>query len=318
MVYRFREARVDPDVLVGAPMVAKETRFELSEHDKVAFHSSFAETQCKAREFALRFNDAVSRAAPLTGLGEAVAKIDFLPCCVYTWYEKDVQRGVLVEKRLDPSQYTKWNGNNGYVKGAARVKPSDSSELAALVAAAAQLESKATGAGTGTVAGVGGVGERTVLPVLRESDEEDAESGFDDVSDSEASGAGSGGDGDDVVTGAHGTRAPPVHAPTAVRPEQFIHAFSHFTHYASKRKMLVCDLQGELDKTATPATFWLTDPVIHYKSQSGRKHVYGRTDRGATGVSEFFSSHVCNDVCRALRLPGSRGPVQSRQRTTPS
>ena len=81
--------------------------------------------------------------------------------------------------------------------------------------------------------------------------------------------------------------------------------FSHLTYYTSKRKMLVCDLQGELCEDPAPPTFWLTDPVIHYKSRAGRKHVYGRTDRGAKGVSHMNSSHVCNDVCRALGLPGS-------------
>ena len=55
--------------------------------------------------------------------------------------------------------------------------------------------------------------------------------------------------------------------------------FSHFTHRYTKRKKMVCDLQGVLNKSASPPVFELTDPVIHYASTRGRKNVYGRTDR---------------------------------------
>lgn len=36
--------------------------------------------------------------------------------------------------------------------------------------------------------------------------------------------------------------------------------------------------------------------------------MYGRTDLGRKGMREFFRTHVCNDVCRLLDLPGSRSP----------
>ena len=43
-------------------------------------------------------------------------------------------------------------------------------------------------------------------------------------------------------------------------------AFSCFSYYYTKRKMLVCDLQGILDMSATPPIFQTADPVVHYRS----------------------------------------------------
>lgn len=76
-------------------------------------------------------------------------------------------------------------------------------------------------------------------------------------------------------------------------------AFSHFTYRYTQRKLLVCDLQGVLT-TAPSATFQFTDPVIHYRSSAGRKHVFGRTDRGKKGISAFFQTHECSDLCKML------------------
>ena len=50
---------------------------------------------------------------------------------------------------------------------------------------------------------------------------------------------------------------------------EIIQAFSHFTYVFTRRKMLVCDLQGVLDVSCSPPCFELTDPVIHYTSRSG-------------------------------------------------
>jgi hypothetical protein len=85
----------------------------------------------------------------------------------------------------------------------------------------------------------------------------------------------------------------------AVHAVDVILAFSHFSFWFSKRKFLVCDLQGELDETRSPQTFFLTDPVIHYASRH-RTAVYGRTDHGRKGIANFFDTHVCNAVCKAL------------------
>eukprot|EP00282_Hemiselmis_andersenii_P035154 CAMPEP_0169443004 /NCGR_PEP_ID=MMETSP1042-20121227/9126_1 /TAXON_ID=464988 /ORGANISM="Hemiselmis andersenii, Strain CCMP1180" /LENGTH=724 /DNA_ID=CAMNT_0009554207 /DNA_START=221 /DNA_END=2396 /DNA_ORIENTATION=+ len=90
-------------------------------------------------------------------------------------------------------------------------------------------------------------------------------------------------------------------------PEDVPQAFSHFSYEHSKKKMLVCDLQGVLDSTQQPHLFELTDPVIHYASQSGRANVYGRTDKGKKGMNAFFRTHKCNGVCELLKLVSGGG-----------
>lgn len=78
-------------------------------------------------------------------------------------------------------------------------------------------------------------------------------------------------------------------------------AFSHFTYRYTQKKVLVCDLQGVLDTSSpTGPCFQFTDPVIHFKSRRGRNNVFGRTDRGPKGVHDFFKSHTCSPLCRAL------------------
>merc|ERR1712167_318467 len=80
-------------------------------------------------------------------------------------------------------------------------------------------------------------------------------------------------------------------------------AFTHFTYVASNRKKMVCDLQGVLDmETQFPPMFEFTDPCIHYASMHNRSHVFGRTDRGRKGMREFFETHKCNALCKALGL----------------
>ncbi|CAM9785669.1 unnamed protein product, partial [Hapterophycus canaliculatus] len=90
--------------------------------------------------------------------------------------------------------------------------------------------------------------------------------------------------------------------------ECFPQAFSHFSYFETRRKMLVCDLQGVLSCSAAgegrAGVFELTDPVIHYKSKSGRRQVYGRTDLGRKGMDKFFDTHRCNAVCRLLGIGG--------------
>ena len=82
--------------------------------------------------------------------------------------------------------------------------------------------------------------------------------------------------------------------------EDIPQAFSCFSYKYSKRKYLVCDLQGVLDQTRSPPCFELTDPVIHYRSTNNRKNVFGRTDRGQSGMDAFFKTHTCSELCHAL------------------
>jgi len=89
-------------------------------------------------------------------------------------------------------------------------------------------------------------------------------------------------------------------SPITIKREDVPQAFSHFSYRLSKRKQLICDLQGVLDESAVPPMFKFTDPVIHHTSDSGRKNVYGRTDRGKDGTDDFFKTHVCSELCRMM------------------
>ncbi|CAM9600243.1 unnamed protein product [Ectocarpus sp. 4 AP-2014] len=90
----------------------------------------------------------------------------------------------------------------------------------------------------------------------------------------------------------------------APKAECYPQAFSHFSYWQTRRRMLVCDLQGVLSSSAPgedrAGVFELTDPIIHYRSKSGRTQVYGKTDLGKSGMNKFFETHRCNDVCRLL------------------
>ena len=65
---------------------------------------------------------------------------------------------------------------------------------------------------------------------------------------------------------------------------------------------MVCDLQGVFNTDMVPPTIELTDPAIHYASSRGRRSVFGRTDKGRSGMKAFFSTHKCTYVCKSLHL----------------
>jgi hypothetical protein len=107
-------------------------------------------------------------------------------------------------------------------------------------------------------------------------------------------------EGDDVSEEEEKARTHPAAAPLSFTAADIPQAFSHFSHLFSRRKMMVCDLQGVLDADCSPPMYRLTDPVIHYSSSRGRTNVFGRTDRGRKGVSSFFRTHTCSALCRAI------------------
>ena len=76
--------------------------------------------------------------------------------------------------------------------------------------------------------------------------------------------------------------------------EDIPQAFSHWTYQYTKRELLVCDLKG----TAGKSQFTFTDPAIH-STEPGK---YGGTDHGDKGKLRFFETHVCNSLCKRLRL----------------
>lgn len=292
---------------LGPEMVAKESKHVGEENRKIDFHVSFARTQRRAQRIANKFNqrvtDRLKIVCPPDGMPR-VWKISFLSCSVYTFLDGGAERSVLAEKRLI-GRYTKFNGNNGYVHeadgvGASVVEPSE-----------------------GPRGGRSRVEE--MMGVIDEGEEEESDS------DAASCASGDGGDGDGGgVIGMKGKATAAVAAANAAsgsgddrgervagngtrvffsfdpEPESYVQAFSHFSYRYTRRKMLVCDLQGVQSTSVVgedhEGVFELTDPVIHYRSASGRKQVYGRTDFGRKGIHKFFETHYCNDVCRLLGL----------------
>jgi hypothetical protein len=86
-------------------------------------------------------------------------------------------------------------------------------------------------------------------------------------------------------------------------------AFSCWSYWYTKRQYLVCDLQGVLDMKCRPPLFELTDPVIHTTRRRGEK--YGRTNRGRRGVTAFFKTHKCSELCRSLKKRWVSGPARA-------
>src|SRR5690606_6654901 len=91
---------------------------------------------------------------------------------------------------------------------------------------------------------------------------------------------------------------------------QTLQAFSHFTYQYSSTdffyiklirlggQLIVVDLQGLLDSKSN--TFYLTDPAIHTVKNYLEK--YGNSNLGTDGINAFFRTHVCNNVCKKLKL----------------
>ncbi len=70
-------------------------------------------------------------------------------------------------------------------------------------------------------------------------------------------------------------------------------ALAHFSWVKSKGDYLVCDIQG----VRSSDKYELSDPAVHSIDQR-----FGTTDLGLIGMFMFFSTHVCNDLCRSLRI----------------
>ncbi|CAM9853923.1 unnamed protein product [Pylaiella littoralis] len=296
LVFGLQELNSRCGVVVGPKMVAKQSRHVGAENDTMDFHRSFAMTQVMAQRIAKRFNGRVRRR--LNGIHPdgrmmRVWDISFLPCSVYTFLDGGSFRSVLVEKKLI-GRYTKFNGNNGYVRG--------------------DVVETTAGAGAASPAGAHGAEAQTraavTMGVIEECDE-------DDDSDSDGASCASRGDEDGapdeedaevLLSSVHDDDDDGVSTLFSFdpSPECFVQAFSHFSYRNSGRKMLVCDLQGVQSRSAVhedrAGVFELTDPVIHYRSKSGRRQVYGRTDLGKKGMHKFFQTHDCNDVCCLMGL----------------
>lgn len=93
-----------------------------------------------------------------------------------------------------------------------------------------------------------------------------------------------------------------------VDDRHFPQAFSHYSYEMSKKQLMVVDLQGILEDSAGGGKqYVLTDPVVHKRRKRRinklRNWTFGRTDRGEKGMSAFFHTHRCSDVCKLLGLP---------------
>lgn len=74
-----------------------------------------------------------------------------------------------------------------------------------------------------------------------------------------------------------------------------LQAFSHFTWVHSRKKMVICDLQGVQKGTE----FLLTDPAFHHKTLICK---YGGTNLAGPGIQKFFRTHTCNRICVTMKL----------------
>ena len=72
-----------------------------------------------------------------------------------------------------------------------------------------------------------------------------------------------------------------------LKSSDYLQAFTHFPYLYTNRKVMVCDLQGVYNADASPPTFELSDPAIHYGSKR-RQMVFGRTDKGRKGMQLFL------------------------------
>ena len=260
---RLSSGKSRSDFVLGE-MVAKETNLVERIEENVKFHQSFAETQSLASYLADKFN---RRLRALPGFQVVTTpRIEFLKCSVLVLKDSDWAgglRGVLVEKRLDTDRH-RWTKWNNNAGGV------DGRAAHAPLDVDDELAKLMGKMDMGT-AGV----------ILEGDSEEEDESSDDD-------------DGDLGFVESEHSNIP--------NPSDYLQAFTHFTHRYTNKKVMVCDLQGVFDDEARPPTFELSDPAIHYASRTGREMVYGRTDKGKTGMNLFHKTHRCSEICKHVLL----------------
>lgn len=124
LAYRLFEVASDQRTIVGAPLVAKESRLILESHaaedERKRFVRTFCSTQQIARRIAAKFNE---RLNSLKRVDQRTPRIRFLDCSVYQLDDQyQGKQSVLAEEKIYHSSWTKWNANNGYVQGKAAPK----------------------------------------------------------------------------------------------------------------------------------------------------------------------------------------------------
>ena len=268
LVYQLREMDTNGK-FVGSPLVGKDSKYVEDLDQTRNFHFSFCKTQKIAANLAKRFNQWLDKAPQV---GKKVPRVKFLDCYVYIYYDQQYEYDYLVEKQLDDNQYKKWNDNRGGVHGQfGRPAPCPEKEEDPLKM----------------------LKNLNLKPIISETIVE--ENSEDELSD------------DEPTHSTHHlipqtTSVAFSKSELVILNEEVPQAFSHFTHMWTKREKIVCDLQGVLDTSQVPPVFEFTDPVMHYKSKTGRRYVFGRTDQGQKGISNFFKTHKCNNLCKALGI----------------
>lgn len=72
-----------------------------------------------------------------------------------------------------------------------------------------------------------------------------------------------------------------------------LNAFSHWTFTITKGYLIIVDLQGVEQQN----NYILTDPSIHCKAPK-----YGTTNLGEFGMRQFFKTHKCGIICKAMDI----------------
>ena len=87
-------------------------------------------------------------------------------------------------------------------------------------------------------------------------------------------------------------------APNTDRYSVTLQAFSHFSWTKSKKKLVICDLQGVVNSNK----IFLTDPAIHCIDYMVLQPKKGGNNLGLPGIQKFFRTHICNDICHKMEL----------------
>jgi hypothetical protein len=267
------------DGFIFDTMIAKETIHTERIDELIAFHKVFAETQDLANFLAGEFNKLL-HGLP-TFEPENTPQISFLSCSVLVLRDPKWPtggRGVLVEPFLDTSRFrwTKWNDNNGAVEGKRQHIPLD-----------VDFELKELRREEAFKISLAAISEEQVFQEDEESEDEYSE------------------DDDIIYVESEHRKASVEESPVQyakINPSDYLQAFTHFTYRYTHKRVMVCDLQGIFNTEAVPPTFELTDPAIHYDSTKGRRMVFGRTDKGRSGMNTFFRTHKCTKICAFLQL----------------
>jgi hypothetical protein len=118
--YRFFELAADHRTVVGRAMVAKKSRLILdvdgpNEKARKEYTASFCKTQQLARRLAKEFNEKLKESYRVD---QRTPIVSFLDCSIYELDDPDLGvLSVLVEDKLDHTNWHKWNCNNGFVDG---------------------------------------------------------------------------------------------------------------------------------------------------------------------------------------------------------